>query len=236
MHVARRHQGHAGGFADHAQLLQPFEVVPGAEQFSGQPDVSTEKGFSPMAQMGQGLGAARARGHQQQHAVLEGTRGDLIDGQTVLPFGAVAPEQGDELAQVAVPIAVAGQRDQFEGRHIGLMAGRAHGELAADQQFQQRHRVVIQVGLSLDVFQGRMGPHHPRQRAFIGDGQRAVAQLAGPLHQLGRMRSPALEAEMAQTVQLGVGGQRVAVHQPYTPCRNQCAAPWPSAAMGTRSL
>ena len=43
MHVAGRHQGHAGGFADRAQLVQPFVVVPGAEQFNGQPDVWAEK-------------------------------------------------------------------------------------------------------------------------------------------------------------------------------------------------
>ena len=62
-----------------------------------------------------------------------------------------------------------------------------------------------------------MGAHHAGDGAFVGQRQGAVAQFVRALHQFLWMRGAALKAEVAQRVQLCVGGQ----HHPYTPCKNQ---------------
>jgi hypothetical protein len=51
-----------------------------------------------------------------------------------------------------------------------------------------------------------VGVHHARQRALVGDGQRGVAQLARAIDQFLGRRGAGEEAEVAATVQFGVGG------------------------------
>jgi hypothetical protein len=49
-----------------------------------------------------------------------------------------------------------------------------------------------------------MCPHGAGERAFVGDGERRVAERRGALDQLLGVRSAAQEAEIRQAVQLGV--------------------------------
>jgi hypothetical protein len=70
----------------------------------------------------------------------------------------------------------------------------------------------------------RMRAHHAGERAFIGDGERFVAELLRLRHELLGMRGAAQETEVAQTMQLGVGGMSLDVH-PKIPCRNHFRAP-----------
>ena len=66
-------------------------------------------------------------------------------------------------------------------------------EFGADEQFQL-------------VFFGRnVRAHYPRKRAFVGDGERRVAQLGGTLDEFLRARSPAQKSEIADAMQLGIG-------------------------------
>jgi hypothetical protein len=51
-----------------------------------------------------------------------------------------------------------------------------------------------------------MGAHHARDRAFVRDRERAVAERMRTLDELLGMRGAAQEAEVADAVELGVGG------------------------------
>ena len=68
-----------------------------------------------------------------------------------------------------------------------------HGiEFRADQQFQL-------------VFFGRnVCAHYPRERAFVGYGERRVTKLGRALDEFLRARSPAQKGEIADAMQLGV--------------------------------
>ena len=51
-----------------------------------------------------------------------------------------------------------------------------------------------------------MGAHYARDRAFVGDRQRAVAQRCGSFYQFFRLGGAALKAEIAQAMQFRIGG------------------------------
>ena len=76
--------------------------------------------------------------------------------------------QGDQLAEIAVPVAVLGQHDDpDEGR---ACCG-AQQHFAADDEVQS-------------AFAGfQVGAHHARERAFVGQRQSGVHLGGGPAHQ-----------------------------------------------------
>ncbi len=75
-----------------------------------------------------------------------------------------------------------------------------------------------------------MRTHDPRERAFVGDGERLVTERVSALHQLFRMRGAAQEGKVGAAVQLGVGGGCHA----NMPCTNQ--RPVPLRSLKTQNL
>jgi hypothetical protein len=124
-----------------------------------------------------------------EHRKIAGAPADLV-----FAFLRRHPRRGDELAQVAPAVGVVRQRDEPET---------VEAEFAAQDQFERVARGQIQ------FLESPIRTHHAGHRAFIGDRERAVAELMSPSDQLARMRGPALEAEIREAVQFGVLGQRI---------------------------
>lgn len=110
-----------------------------------------------------------------------------------MAFLGAAAAQGDEFGQIAIAVLVLGQQDEFDRRMRAVVQRQA----AADDELQ----VPVLGGLD-------MGAHHPGQRAFIGDGQRRIAEFHGAFDQFFGMRGAREKAEIGLAVQFGVGGQQ----------------------------
>ena len=106
--------------------------------------------------------------------------------ERIAAFGAGAARSADQTAQCAIARPVGGQRHEFE--LIDTV------ELRADDQ-----RQFVLLGSD-------MGAHHARERAFIGECERPIAQALGLGDQLLGLRSAAQKREIAQGMQFGVHG------------------------------
>ena len=123
-----------------------------------------------------------------------------------MAFHAAAPTAGDEFGQIAVALALGGEQHQL--RAVGK------ADFAAEDQ---RQAAFLGCG---------MRAHHARERAFVGEGERTVAELMRPGDEFLRVRSAAQKAEIRQAMQLRVGGQN-GIHseaQEKMPCRYQAPA------------
>ncbi len=174
---------------------EPQVVVQTVQQFGCQPEIGaklTPSQRRAVTECFQGDSAATEPVRcQDELAIGQAIGGDVAPAQAVLALGRGAAAGGDELAQRAPAVEVVRQRDQAKAPVTAV-----EHELAAGQQ------------LEAELLRLRMRAHQPGHRAFIGDGQRAVAQRVGARHQFLGMRRADLEAEVAAAVQLGVGGER----------------------------
>ncbi len=213
VHVAGRHQRHARVLARLHQRDKPQVVVELVEHFHRQPQVlSIERlgGQQVFMQRGDVHGTARRPvRHEKNLAVLQRSHVALVPAHAVFALGQLGVARGgDELAQVAPALGVVGDDHEPEA---------LEAELAAEQQPEigvaRKRRLVRMVALVFFQFgrqiaQADVRAHDAGHRAFVGNGQRRVAELVGALdHLLGR-RGAALKAEVGQAVQLGVVGQR----------------------------
>jgi len=113
----------------------------------------------------------------------------LLATQAVRPFLGGTPQLGNELAEVAVAIAISGKHDEGE-RGVAL-----HKELTSNEQTHS-------------VFLSRLvRTHDACHRTFIGDGQGRVPQLLGALDQLLRATGATEEREAREAPKLGVVGK-----------------------------
>jgi len=88
---------------------------------------------------------------------------------------------------------------------------------------------------------GEVCAHGTRERAFVGDRERAVAECVRGLDQFLRMRGTAQETEIAQAVQLGIvrgggAGYNAAMRNIDFPALDAPARPWGLAATFGLSL
>ena len=225
LHVAGGDQRHAGLGAGPAQPVQPHRVVEQAQQRDGEPAAAGVGVAQPARQVAQGGvgGAARRRGEQQAVVQLGGAQ--PAGAQPVAALGRGAPQPGDEAAQPPVAGQVAGQRDEGEAAGHAAVAPalalrRLDGELAADDQRQA-------VLLRRDV-----RPHDAGQAAFVGQGERRVAEGARPRDQFLGMAGTAQEAEVAQAVQLGVVGEHGTVGRLREQRSKAAEAVWAGGGIG----
>ena len=107
----------------------------------------------------------------------------------VFAFGRSHAAFGDERAHAAVAFAVG--REQHELRPVG------EPHFGADDEREPA------------FFRRDVRAHHARDRAFVGDRERAVAERGGALDELLGMRCAAQEGEVREAVELGVGGKLV---------------------------
>ena len=124
------------------------------------------------------------RRHEQRgtarHAVVE------IGGQQlVVPLGGARARRADQLAQPPIAVAVACEQHQPWGADGGPgCAGRVKGTASVGGV-----ETVVQRKLGTDQEREmvcarlQMGPHHARERAFVGEGERRIAEFAGAIDQ-----------------------------------------------------
>ena len=217
-HIAGGHDGQAGGGGHLLHHIAPFVVKGAVAQAQGQRGaLQADPGLQPQGLAEQHVEVGRAFGaglRHQQHDAIGQARQKGGTGNApfqvgrmsqVLALGCTTAADGDPLREVAVAPPRHGQRHQARMGHPGHTrsrhAGRRRGGRQAELKFStddERH------GQTLGFF---MGPHHARERTFVGDGQRAVAQRMRALHQLLGVGCPGEEAEVAAAMQLGVGGK-----------------------------
>ena len=141
------------------------------------------------------------RGQQQRQAIGQarqvrqrgGPAFEVAGARLVAPFLGPPARGGDPLRQIAVAAPRGGQHHQphRHAAHAGLQP-----HLGADDQVQAAFAGLL------------VGVHHARQRALVGDGQRGVAQQGRAIDQFLGRRGAREKAEVAATVQFGVGGER----------------------------
>ena len=115
--------------------------------------------------------------------------------QAVIAFFRRTSEACDEFAQVAIAIEVAGKHGQNE------LSITLYPKLRAEQQLEP------------GLFGCDMGAHDSGHAAFVGNGQRLVAQLAGAKHQFFRSAGTGEKGEVGKAAQFGVIGQVMQVGQ-----------------------
>jgi hypothetical protein len=193
----RRAQAHGGEHVVQrlARAHVHVHVAGGHQRHAGPKLASSQRRAVTECFQGDSASAEPVR-RQDEFAIGQAISGDVVPVQAVLALGRGAPAGGDELAQRAPAMEVVRQRDQPKAPVTAV-----EHELAAGQQ------------LEAELLRLRMRAHQPGHRAFIGDGQRAVAQRVGARHQFLGMRRADLEAEVAAAVQLGVGGERATARQ-----------------------
>jgi len=133
--------------------------------------------------------ARLAPGCQQHFAIGELREIGVLPHHGIACASGIAAGCGDERAEVAPAVEVVRQHHQRERRR-GL-----HAKLGTGQQLEAHlpgHPVRA---------------HHTGHRAFVGDGQRGVAEFVRARDQLFGPRGAALEAEIAQRMEFGIGRQ-----------------------------
>src|SRR5262249_24244021 len=125
----------------------------------------------------------------------------VMPGQGIRALGGGTASTADQAAKPAIAAPVDGDRDKFQAAF--------EPELGADEQLQVQQLCR------------HMCSHNSRDGAFVGEGERAVAQDTGALDELLRMRSATEESEVADAMQLRVRSAFQGTAHPNTPCRNQ---------------
>jgi hypothetical protein len=167
-------------------------AAPSAQEFGGDPGRAGEALAQPSGRVvgrRTGRGEVRRARRPEREAMpgLDELR-DIRPRETVPPFRRGAPAAGDEAAKLAVAAPVGGEQHQ---RQAAIEA-----ELRADDQPRR------------PALERRMRAHHARHRAFVGDGERRVAERDGALREFLRLRGAAQEGEAAEAMQLRVSGRR----------------------------
>ena len=121
-----------------------------------------------------------------QHQTPRQPIGEVRPRQPVLPLRRRPPPRRDELSEITVALPVRRQQHQLRAIHQTYL--RTH---------HQRQAVFLRRFVRAD---------DAGQRAFVRDGQRRIAQLRCPRHQLGRMRRAAQEREVREAMEFGEGG------------------------------
>ena len=203
VHVAGGRRRQPAARRERKAARQPCAVAGAAMQFHRQPGAFREAFAQPLplAQRVRIVGAVGSRRQPEREAVVE-PGFEIRFTEQVTALGGAPPRAGDELADLRVGALC--RRQQHQPQSF------AAAEFGADDQLQRAAR--RQRALRL------VGAHHAGHRAFIGQRQGVVAELMGALHQFGRMRGAAQEAEVAEAMQLGVVGHGIAAGAVATRC------------------
>ena len=134
-------------------------------------------------------------GRHQQRQTAGQAVGEIGASEAVSAFGSASPPAGDEAGQASVGGPVGGEEHQ---RRPVL-----ESDAAADDQLE---------GFGLQP-PCRIGAHYAGQRAFVGDGERGVAEGDGLFDQLFRMRGAGEKTETGTGVKLGKRGEWCSGHE-----------------------
>ena len=199
----------AGGLGDAQDPVQAGGIASVQARGVGDPGASGEALRQPARFAAQGdgrvAGGTRRREFlgwdQQRQAAGQGFGGSLVCAggvehrarEVVAALVGAPPGLGEQAREPAVAGAIGGEQD--EAGPVG------EAQLAADDQARP-------AGFGQGL-QRAVGAHHAGEGAFVGEGDRAVAEGCRLRDELLGVRGAALEAEVAQAVEFGVGGKHV---------------------------
>ncbi len=184
-------RGGEGGEVREAAVVVAAVVVGGGEVEGGGEVVAVPGEVGGEVGAGGAKGAGRAGGAErdgwdgdEEVAVGVGGRGDIVPGEHAFALGRAPASRGDEAGEGAV--AVPGGGEAEEAGAVGEIEARAGDEVQAGAPG------------------GLVRAHDPGQRVAVGQGQRLVAEFAGPLDHLRRVGGAPQEGEVAGDLQFGV--------------------------------
>ena len=131
------------------------------------------------------------RWNPKRETRIDGTL-QIIHPQRISTLRAAPPAEGDELAELAVGMAVGRQQHHMDA--LGKV------ELGADDELDAG--LATPFAFRVAGFGGDMRPHHAGHGTFIGDGDGGVTELPSPFHQFLRVRGATQEREVRHGVQL----------------------------------
>ncbi len=169
---------------------QTFAVGSIAQQLHRDPDFSGKAAGEPAGRLRLEVPDGRQlQGRQpEDEALLQADVGHVRAAQRIASLGGCPSPAGNEAAQLAVPLAIDGQRHETQAA--------LETEFGPDDQLQRL------------LFRRYMGPYDTSDRTLIGDGERLVTERDRPLHELLRMRSAAQESKVGDAMQLSIGSRR----------------------------
>lgn len=177
MHVVAGHDRQVECRAQIAQGLKLLAVTSVQKAARADPQTLWKQGLQEAAI---GFMASRA-GKPDAQAFPQGGIPQVRPFEAVVALVGLLSCPGDQAAEAGISHAIRAQQQEFQA--IG------QGELAADDEVK-------------GVLPGRaVGTHDPRHGAFIGQRQRAIAELSGARHQFLGMRGAFQEAEVGEAVQ-----------------------------------
>ena len=203
VHVAGRDRGERKLAGERRQAPEPLAVGARGRELHREPEAAGETLAQPLAFCCRRLGTRQP----QDETVFE-TLPDVVARDPILPFrrGPAAP--CNESGECRVPAAARGEADEFQAVR--------QRELAADDERK------------VSLARSGMRPHDSRERAFVRQCERAIAEFFCARDQLCRMRRAAQEREVADAVQFRV-------HRASRPRDPQRVTP-PLVARGTSPL
>ena len=181
-HIAAGHQRNGQRLRHGLQGLVAAHLVVAQQVAHAQPEAIAAQPLELQAVGARGV--VVPLGQPDEQAALE-MKDNIAQGGTVFTFGAAPARHADKAGELAVGRAVGHQRQQAYAFF--------QPQLAADNEFKA------------GFLRRHVGLHHARQRAFIGNSQRRVAEPGGARHQLVRVGRAAQEAVTAQAMEFGVG-------------------------------
>ncbi len=181
--IARRDQRQPACVAQRRQLGEPHFVARAVMKFGGDPCPAGKTRGKPVR-----MPRIYPRtGHQQRKAAGQAII-EVRASETVAAFPCAPAAARDQFAEVAVAFPVGGEQHEPGAVRKGDLASHDQPEAV--------------------VFRGDMRAHDARERAFIGDRERRVAERLRLLDQFLGMRGAAQEAEVGNAVQFCIAGQR----------------------------
>lgn len=188
VHITAGQRAHAQLLGQRLQGLQACGIVLLTMQFHRQECALCKHALQPRALLGLRLITRQPQCKDARDHIAK-VRFHLGTPQPVRALACRTPAGGDHTAQLRIAVRVLHQ--QHEARAID------QGELAADNQLHAGGARSFQP------------THDAGQRAFVGDGQRAVAAVVRTRKQLLGTGGPTQERKIRQAVQLGIRRQRV---------------------------
>ncbi len=192
VNIAARHERQVQGPAETAQAVEATPILALAEHLRGDPESVGEALREPLPFAHRRRCVGIGAGNPQDEAVRE-QRLHIDAIERVAALLRDAPASSDEAAQAAVALPIRSERHETQA------AGQA--ELCADDELDGAPLFLLALDLQERADDAGDG-------TFVRDGDGRVAELAGTLDELFRMRGAFQERKVAEAMQLGIAGLR----------------------------
>ena len=174
---------HVHGQAERFAMIEQCLIVGAAQELDREPAAPGKRALQPAEVFIGGLEIA----DKQRQAIIEPAIEIALE-KPVLPFFRAAAGERDQLAKIAVAVAILREQHELSPRLVG------EREFGADDQLEA---MLACCDVRAD---------HSGDRALVGQRERRIVECPRALDQLVRMRGAPQERKVRETVKLGVTG------------------------------